>query len=94
MQPKRSILLGFLFWVSLAHAQIPWRIDKLGTEEGLSEGYVYTIHQDKTGFIWIGTHSGLNRYDGYGFKVFQYMPFDSTTLGDNSVFFLKEDNSF
>jgi len=91
LRPKQSILLFFLIWVSFAHTQIPWRIDKLGTEDGLSEGYVYAIHQDKKGFIWIGTHGGLNRYDGYGFKVFQYMPFDSTTLGDNSVFFLKED---
>lgn len=59
----------------------------------MSEGYVYAIHQDKIGFIWIGTHGGLNRYDGYGFKTFQYKPFDSATLGDNSVFFLKEDTT-
>jgi hypothetical protein len=72
VQPKQSILLVFLLWVSLAHSQIPWRIDKLGTEDGLSEGYVYAIHQDKKGFIWIGTHGGLNRYDGYGFKVFPF----------------------
>jgi len=37
VQPKQSILLVFLFWVSFAHSQIPWRIDKLGTEDGLSE---------------------------------------------------------
>ncbi len=73
------------------HAQNPWRIDRISIEGGLSEGYVYVIHQDKKGFMWIGTHGGLNRYDGYNFKVFQYMPFDSTTLGDNSIFFIKED---
>ena len=77
--------------VTSLRGQIPWRIDKLSIEEGLSEGSVYAIHQDKKGFIWIGTHGGLNRYDGYGFRVFQYMPFDSSSLGDNSVFFLKED---
>lgn len=76
-----------------AFTQSPWRIDKITTADGLSQGYVYTIHQDRKGFIWIGTHGGLNRYDGYGFKVFQYMPFDAGTLGDNSVFFLKEDTA-
>lgn len=68
-----------------------WRIYQLGVAQGLSQGYVYAIHEDKKGFIWIGTHGGLNRYDGYGFRVFQFLPFDATTLGDNSVFFLKED---
>ena len=91
MSSKKIILLVFLLIVTSIRGQIPWRIDKLGIEEGLSEGSVYAIHQDKKGFIWIGTHGGLNRYDGYGFRVFQYMPFDSSSLGDNSVFFLKED---
>jgi signal transduction histidine kinase/ligand-binding sensor domain-containing protein len=68
-----------------------WRVDHLGTAQGLSEGYIYTIHQDKKGFVWVGTHGGLNRYDGYGFRIFQYQPFNAASLGDNAVFFLKED---
>ena len=81
------VLLGTI----IARSQPSWRIDKLTTSDGLSQGYIYAIHQDKKGFMWIGTHGGLNRYDGYHFKVFQYMPFDARSLGDNSVFFLKED---
>lgn len=88
---KQTILLLLISLPSILFCQIPWRIDKLSVEDGLSEGYVYAIHQDKKGFIWIGTHGGLNRYDGYGFKVFQYMPFDSSSLGDNSIFFITED---
>ena len=68
-----------------------WRISKLGVADGLSQGYVYAIHQDKKGFIWIGTHGGLNRYDGYRFKTFQHSPYNASTLSDNAVFFLKED---
>lgn len=41
----------------------------------------------------MGTHGGLNRYDGYGFKVFQYQPFNSASLGDNGIFFIKEDST-
>src|SRR5688572_32480193 len=76
--------LTFLWVVPLADvcAQSGWRVSKLGVDEGLSQGYVYAIYQDKKGFMWIGTHGGLNRYDGYNFKVFQYSPFDSTTLAD------------
>ena len=75
----------------IVYSQSSWRIDKLGVADGLSQGNIYVIHQDKKGFIWIGTHGGLNRYDGYGFRVFQYTPFNASTIGDNAVFFLKED---
>jgi signal transduction histidine kinase/streptogramin lyase len=81
--------LTLLFRTGLS--QPSWRVDRLGVSEGLSQGYVYAIHEDKKGFMWIGTHGGLNRYDGYGFRVFQFLPFNANTLGDNSVFFLKED---
>lgn len=87
------ILLVVLFIQLISHGQPSWRIDKLGVEDGLSQGNIYVIHQDKKGFIWIGTHGGLNRYDGYGFRVFQYTPFNSSTIGDNAVFFLKEDTA-
>lgn len=76
-----------------AQTQPAWRIEKIGVADGLSQGYIYAIHQDRDGFIWIGTHGGLNRYDGYRFKVFQYKPFDNKTLGDNAVFFIREDTT-
>jgi signal transduction histidine kinase/ligand-binding sensor domain-containing protein len=57
----------------------------------MTEGIVYAIHQDRQGLLWIGTHGGLNVFDGYGFTNFHYKPFDSTSLGENPVFFLKED---
>ena len=93
MHARYIIPILFFFTAGPAISQSSWRIDKLGTAEGLSEGIVYTIHQDKKGFIWVGTHGGLNRYDGYGFRVFQYRPFDARTLGDNAVFFLEEDSA-
>lgn len=35
--------------------------------------------------MWFGTQDGLNRYDGYNFKVYKPQPFDSTSLRNNSV---------
>ena len=53
-----------------------WAQDKnlffrhLTTNEGLSHNSVYSICEDDNGFIWIGTRSGLNRFDGYTFKIY------------------------
>lgn len=39
-------------------------------ENGLSNNTVYCSLQDQQGFLWFGTKDGLNRFDGYRFKVF------------------------
>ncbi|MBD1583770.1 EAL domain-containing protein [Pseudoalteromonas sp. S16_S37] len=39
-------------------------VNRLSTEEGLSQASISNIVQDKYGYVWIGTHLGLNRYDG------------------------------
>lgn len=40
-------------------------------QDGLSNNKVNCVLQDKAGFIWFGTEDGLNRFDGYEFKVFR-----------------------
>lgn len=57
----------------------------LTVEEGLSHNEATSIVQDQDGFIWIGTRGGLNRYDGYEFKIFNQMPGDSNSLVNPSV---------
>ncbi len=47
------------------------RFQHLTTEDGLSEGRVWGITQDSRGFMWFATMHGLNRYDGYGFQVYE-----------------------
>ena len=46
------------------------RFQHLGQRDGLSQAVVYTIAQDRTGYMWFGTQEGLNRFDGYEFVVF------------------------
>ena len=38
-------------------------------DDGLSSNTVFSIEQDKTGFIWAGTREALNRFDGKHFKM-------------------------
>ena len=48
------------------------RFTRLSTPEGLSQNRVEHIVQDDQGFMWFGTENGLNRYDGYSFRVFRH----------------------
>ena len=63
----------------------------LTTTDGLSNNYVYDLIQDRLGFLWFATDDGLNRFDGYEFKVFRNNPNDKNSISDNSVWTLVED---
>ncbi len=60
-------------------------LKKYTVEDGLSQSNIKAIAQDSLGFIWIGTDNGLNRFDGYSFKVFRNDPTDSSSLCNNSI---------
>ena len=66
-------------------------VTHLTVEDGLSEGAVTKILQDRFGFMWVGTQDGLNKYDGHSFVVYRHDPLDSASLADNSVSALLED---
>ena len=93
----RRLLLSSLL-VSLALASAPlWaqvpavRFEHISVEDGLSHSAVNAIEQDRHGFLWFATRNGLNRYDGYRFRVFQHDPEDPDSLPHNSVFDVMED---
>jgi ligand-binding sensor domain-containing protein len=57
----------------------------LGTKDGLSQSRVSKIYEDKQGYMWFGTQSGLNRWDGYTFKNYFSEPGDSSSLSHNQI---------
>jgi ligand-binding sensor domain-containing protein len=67
------------------------RFQRLQTESGLSQSTVMALAQDTDGRIWIGTQSGLNRYDGYETTVFRPDGNDPQALADNFVTALNAD---
>ncbi|MBN1550098.1 hypothetical protein JW979_01465, partial [bacterium] len=66
--------------------------ERITTKDGLSHSTVSYIIQDKKGFMWFATFDGINRYDGYSFKIYRHIENDSSSLSDNGSFFLYEDN--
>lgn len=86
---KKFIFGQLLFITLFATAQSDkYNFFKINTYNGLSHNQVNAILKDSMGFLWFGTMSGLNRYDGYSVKVFRKKPNDSTTINDNSVLYL------
>jgi signal transduction histidine kinase/ligand-binding sensor domain-containing protein len=67
------------------------RFTLITTEEGLSQIRVSNLVQDNLGFMWFGTEYGLNRFDGYTFKVFVHEPNNPNSLSGVNVLFLFKD---
>ncbi|BEH00196.1 hybrid sensor histidine kinase/response regulator transcription factor [Bacteroides sedimenti] len=82
-----------LFSVVNANTSIKYYFRSLQVEDGLSQNMVYSILQDKQGFMWFGTQDGLNRYDGTAFKIFKFNISDSHSIGSNAIFSLMQDDS-
>jgi ligand-binding sensor domain-containing protein len=82
-----------VFLTSLTFSQNNTSFEKFSTELGLSQNSIVRILQDSRGFLWLCTFDGLNRYDGYQFKIFKNIPGDSTSLSNNKILSICEDNS-
>ena len=80
-----SIAFLALAGVQMAGAQGHTMFEHLSVKQGLSQADVNCILQDSKGFIWFGTQDGLNRYDGYGFRVFKHDPGDPNSLDESWI---------
>jgi signal transduction histidine kinase/ligand-binding sensor domain-containing protein/DNA-binding response OmpR family regulator len=70
-----------------------FRFKHITTNEGLSQSTITSIFQDSKGFMWFGTRDGLNRFDGYKFRVFKNDPNNPLTLSNNFVTDILEDKT-
>lgn len=90
----RLILLSCLLVSSFAQGKLEnIRFQRVTLEQGLSQETVFAIHQDSQGFMWFGTQEGLNRYDGYSFKVFSHNDRDPQSLSNDLIYSIAEDTS-
>ncbi len=56
--------------------------------KGLSQNWIYAIHQDQYGYMWFGTWEGLNKYDGYNYTIYNVQD----GLSDYTINCILEDN--
>ena len=84
----RSFFLVFaVLFISLLKAQVSstYSFTHYGMEEGLSSNEVFSVLQDRIGYLWIGTNNGLQRYDGVHFKTFRHNEKDPQTVPSNII---------
>ena len=67
-------------------------VERITVEDGISSEAATCFFPDRQGFMWIGTTTGLNRYDGYSFKSFFHQENDSNSISDNFIHCLCEDH--
>ncbi len=99
MSDDRSLLKTFLrlslvplFLSASSHSQQGnLAFETLSVDEGMPTT-VMSILQDRTGYLWFGSYSGLHRYDGYSFVSYKHDPDDSSSV-DNNVVPLYEDKN-
>ena len=89
-----AVMLGFVALAAQTEPparEIPNNFTHLSIKDGMSQGAALALLQDRRGFIWIGTEDGLDRYDGYKFKI--YRPSDDIhSLTDNTTYVLFQDS--
>src|SRR5258707_1760729 len=69
------------------------RFARFYTIEGPSKSNAGPFLQDDQGFVWFGTPYGLNRFDGYNFKVFTHDPSNPNSISGSSITALFKDHN-
>jgi signal transduction histidine kinase/ligand-binding sensor domain-containing protein len=88
---KRFAPVFFLLLLSTAMQAGNYRFNRLTTLEGLSSDQVNTVYTDRNGFTWIGTSTGLDRYDGKQVIVYTHHRSDSSSIPHDNVRTICED---
>lgn len=82
---------SFLLLSWMANGQFSQiRFEKLDNRDGLSHNRVNSIYKDQLGFMWFGTTSGLNRFDGQKFKYIEPDETDPHAFSNRDVVWIKE----
>lgn len=93
MKKGRYILTVLLLFALVnGQAQSDIRFEEVNSINPLSHNSVTYIHQDRLGFLWVGTFNGLNKYDGYSFKVYKFNDQEPQRPSTNRISSIHEDS--
>src|ERR1700760_3507492 len=85
MPKLKCLLLCFAWNYALMGQTQEYLFSHLTVTAGLSNNHITGIYKDRKGFMWFGTVSGLNRYDGYQFRQYRHDPRDRWSIADNYI---------
>ena len=86
-----KVILLCLFATSLFPQTEEYVFKQFTDADGLSQSTIFAMIQDREGYLWLGTIDGLDRYDGYKFRVYVNDPSDANSLSDNFISAIYED---
>jgi signal transduction histidine kinase/ligand-binding sensor domain-containing protein/CheY-like chemotaxis protein len=95
---QQPVFIGIMFLICILislriAAQPNVEFAHLTINDGLSQNTINCILKDKLGYLWFGTQDGLNRYDGYQFKVYKHKQKETSALFSNHISAVYEDKS-
>ena len=83
-------LLFFLLTAMITIAQPICQVKHFSVSDGLAQGVVMSILQDRKGLVWFSTWNGLNKFDGYTFKTYKTSQESNYAFGSNRMRTLSE----
>ena len=84
------LLFACLSCLALAGQKPHFQFSHLDIRRGLSNNQFTCFFKDQKGFLWVGTMSGLNRYDGYHFRIFRNSLRDTTSISGDYIAGIRE----
>lgn len=79
------LLLALMMIISTGSFSQEIRFRRIDMTSGLSHNSALCLHQDRNGYMWIGTRDGLNKYDGVDFVTYKHIFNDSTSISNNQI---------
>lgn len=97
---KNKYIVGMILFITILVLGDGYKVygydvhfTKISNEDGLSQSTAEVIIQDKNGYIWIGTNDGLNKYNGYDFKIYRHNQRSKSSIANNYIVSLQEDSN-
>ncbi|MDR2921522.1 MAG: response regulator [Tannerella sp.] len=88
------LLMFFIVQPIKAVTQLPvFKFKHISTQDGLSTNEVNQVYEDKDGYIWFATNSGLCQYDGYSIRTIKSNLYTPDVLNNNIIYCLQEDDN-
>ena len=81
----QTLLLGSVLFLSFCSPSVAAKPTRFYDGEKMSSNLVTSLCQDRTGYLWIGTEYGLNKFDGVNFTQYYSDDDDPSSLGDDLV---------